>query len=202
LKAAALPPEYQRALSPEELNQLPIGRYPGEVWVVDTPAQRAEMQADLGQETLVGFDTETRPAFRVGEHYPPSLVQIATARRVYLLPLQRLDFADQLSILLRNPASAKAGVAMAYDLRELQALFPFEPAGIVDLGLVAKRHGLRQTGLRNLAGLFLGLRIPKGNKTTNWSLPRLSEAQIRYAATDAWVGRELYLCFQELGLLA
>jgi ribonuclease D len=40
---------------------------------------------------------------------------------------------------------------------------------------VAKRHGLKQTGLRNLAGIFLGCRVPKGAKTTNWASPRLTE---------------------------
>jgi ribonuclease D len=56
--------------------------------------------------------------------------------------------------------------------------------------------------LRNLAALFLGWRIAKGAKTTNWSTPQLSPSQIGYAATDAWVSRELYLCFQRLGLTA
>lgn len=196
-----MPPEYRRTLSPDDLNRLPIGRYTGEVCVVATPAQLAEMQADLRQEAVIGFDTETRPAFRVGEHYPPSLVQIATARRVYLLQLARMDFSEALSALLSNPAIAKVGVALAYDLRELRQLFPFEPAHIVDLGLIAKRHGQRQTGLRNLAALFLGVRIPKGTKTTNWSLPKLSDTQIGYAATDAWAGRELYRRFAGLGLV-
>ena len=55
--------------------------------------------------------------------------------------------------------------------------------------------------LRNLTGIFLGTRIPKGTKTTNWAAPRLTPQQITYAATDAWACRELYLRFQGLGLL-
>ena len=72
---------------------------------------------------------------------------------------------------------------------------------MVDLGIAAKRHGLEQSGVRNLAGLFLGFRIPKGAKTSNWSRPRLTQQQIVYAATDAWACRELYLRFRELGLV-
>ena len=45
-------------------------------------------------------------------------------------------------------------------------------------------------------------RSPKGARTSNWEAPRLSPAQIAYAAMDAWAGRELYLCFERLGLLA
>ena len=55
--------------------------------------------------------------------------------------------------------------------------------------------------MRNLAGIFLGFRIPKGTKTSNWAAPRLSQQQIAYAATDAWACRELYLRFENLNLL-
>jgi organic hydroperoxide reductase OsmC/OhrA len=72
---------------------------------------------------------------------------------------------------------------------------------LTTMGIVAKRHGLKQTGVRNLAGIFLGFRIPKGTKTSNWAAPRLSPQQITYAATDAWACRELYLCFKRLGLV-
>ena len=60
---------------------------------------------------------------------------------------------------------------------------------------------MEQTGLRNLAGIFLGFRVAKGAKTTNWSSPRLTAQQINYAATDAWACRELYLKFKELGMI-
>ena len=72
---------------------------------------------------------------------------------------------------------------------------------MLDLGIVARRHGYAQSGVRNLAGLFLGFRIPKGARTSNWEAPRLSEHQITYAATDAWACRELFLCFKGLGMI-
>jgi len=87
------------------------------------------------------------------------------------------------------------------DLAKLTQVFPLAPESILDAGTVAKRHGLKQTGLRNLAGIFLGFRVPKGAKTTNWAAPRLSEQQVLYAATDAWACRELYLKFRELGMV-
>jgi ribonuclease D len=103
--------------------------------------------------------------------------------------------------LLAAPGIVKVGRSVAHDLRELKRVFPFEEACVRDAGRVAHRHGLRQTGLRNLAGIFLGFRIPKGDRTSNWAAPRLSAAQINYAATDAWVCRELFLRLSELGLL-
>ena len=120
---------------------------------------------------------------------------------VYLFQLARLDASSVLAPLLAAAATVKAGVGLAEDLRQLRAMFDFTPAAIVDLGSIARRHGLERSGVRSLAALFLGIRIPKGTKTSNWAAPRLSRAQIAYAATDAWVCRELYLKFEELRLL-
>ncbi|MCU0842434.1 MAG: 3'-5' exonuclease domain-containing protein 2 [Thiobacillaceae bacterium] len=197
----ALPAELPRMISREELANLPIRRYEGEVCIVATPEDLESAMADIRRERVVGFDTETRPAFRKGESHLPCLVQVATARAVYLFQLQRLDCAAALGELLAAPRIVKAGVALAHDLRQLGQLFPISVAAVHDLGSIARRHGLRQSGLRNLAGLFLSFRIAKGTRTSNWAAPRLTAAQISYAATDAWVCRELYLRFHALGLM-
>jgi ribonuclease D len=196
-----LPSELRRRVSREEINALPIRRWEGTVHVVAHAHELAAALADIRQETLVGFDTETRPAFRPGESYPPSLAQVATARAVYLFQVQRREVAAAVAGMLGEERIVKAGVGMADDLKALKKVIEFAEKSIVDLGLVASRAGLGQTGVRNLAGLFLGFRIPKGTKTSNWSRPRLSEQQITYAATDAWACRELYLRFHSLGLI-
>jgi len=46
----------------------------------------------------------------------------------------------------------------------------------------------------------MGVRISKGAQVSNWSRADLSEAQVAYAATDAWVSREIYVRLRELGL--
>ena len=199
---SVLPPQYRRTIDHEELARLPIRRYEGEVVVVASENELAAAMADIRQESVVGFDTETRPAFHKGEDYLPSLVQIATARRVYLWQLARLDFSGALAELLAAPNIVKAGVALAGDLGQLRRLYPLEPVSVVDLGQIAKRHGQRQSGLRNLAALFLGARVPKGARTSNWAAAQLTAGQIVYAATDAWISRKLYLRFADLGLLA
>ena len=181
---------------------LPIRRYEGEVCLVTTPQDRARALADLRHEGVVGFDTETRPSFRKGESHPTCLVQAATAGTVYLFQLRRPDVLPILAELLAQPRIVKAGVGLAHDLRSLRLVFPFMEKNVLDLGVVARRCGLGQTGLRNLAGIFLGFRIPKGTRTSNWAAAQLSAQQITYAATDAWVCRELFLRFQSLGLIA
>ncbi len=198
----ALPPDLLREISREAMLELPIRRYEGEIRLVETAQALERAAADIFQEASIGFDTETRPAFRKGESHPPALAQVATARAVYLFQLQQQDFSGAIAGLLGARDIVKVGVSVAGDLRQLKALFPAEEASVLDAGMVAKRHGLRQTGLRNLAAIFLGIRIPKGKRTSNWAAPKLSAAQITYAATDAWACRELYLCYERLGLLA
>jgi ribonuclease D len=190
-----------RAISREEMAALPIRRYEGDVSLVATAPDVERALADLRQEDVVGFDTETRPAFRKGETHLPCLAQVATARRVYLFQLRQVQVFEILAEMLAGTHVTKAGVALANDLRSLKLLFPFKESHVLDLGIVARRCQLDQTGLRNLAGIFLGIRIPKGTRTSNWAAPRLTAAQITYAATDAWVCRELFLQFRILGLL-
>ena len=89
---SALPPGFPREISREQMAVLPIQRYEGEIVVVETPRDLDRAWEDLAQEKIVGWDTETRPAFRVGETYLPCLVQAATARTVYLFPLPKMDY--------------------------------------------------------------------------------------------------------------
>jgi ribonuclease D len=189
------------SISREDMMLLPVRRHQGRVYLVATPEDFANAAADIRAEPVVGLDTETRPAFAKGESYLPCLVQVATAQAVYLFQLRRPECMPLLTEMLESPRIVKAGVALAYDLARLKLVLPFAEQAVVDLGKLARRAGAGQTGLRNLAGMYLGFRIPKGSRTSNWAAPRLSEAQVAYAATDAWACRELYLRFQELGLL-
>ena len=168
-----------RAITREELAALPIRRYEGEVNVVTKPAELERAMEDIRAEHVVGFDTETRPAFKKGESYLPCLMQVATARRVHVLQLSRVDCSAAAAELLGSRTVIKAGIGLSYDLRQLERLFPFDAAAVLDLGEAAKRLGFQQSGVRNLAGLFLGFRIPKGAQTSNWAhgtCPRSSSA--------------------------
>lgn len=194
--------ENARTISRDELARLPVRRYGGRVVVIGSADELDGALRDIRGERVIGLDTETRPAFRKGESHLPSLVQIATARAVYLLQIKRLDFSGALTELLENPDLIKAGIGVADDLFKLRQMFPFKEHGFVDLGAVARRHGIAQSGVRTLAARFLELRVTKGPQTSNWANPRLTPQQILYAATDAWICRELFLCFEKQGMLA
>ncbi len=195
------PAHPRRSISREAMAQLPIGRYPGEVCVVATPGDLERAREDLRGERVVGLDTETRPAFKKGESHLPSLVQVATGRSVWIFQLRRAECHPVLAELLGDARIVKAGISLADDMKALARVFSFRTENLLDLGELARRNRFGQTGLRNLAGMVLGFRIPKGAQTSNWSAAQLTPAQVAYAATDAWACRELFLRFESLGLL-
>jgi ribonuclease D len=164
-----------------------------------TTRAEAEQAADrLNRESVLGFDTETRPAFKKGQKFNPSLLQLATGEEVFLVQLQGIGLPQPILEILGNDAITKAGVAPDFDLLSLQTIAPFAPAGFVDLARMARRRGLHNQGLRGLAALICGIRISKSARTTNWANPELTPQQIQYAATDAWFSREVYLRMMEL----
>lgn len=191
-----------RRLSAEEINAMPLCHYEGPVHLVRTLEDWERALEDVLGEDVLGFDTETRPTFRKGKVNDPSLIQLATSSAVYLIQLAWLPFSEALAKVLADPQIIKAGVGIRDDMRELTRLHAFEPAGLVDLGSVARIHKLSTQGLRTLAANLFGWRISKGPQCSNWSLMELSQRQIAYAATDAWISRMIFMKMQELGLIA
>ncbi len=182
----------------EQINAHPIRKYQGRIHLIRTSEEVEPAAQQLEKETVLGFDTETRPTFRVGQSYPPAVLQLAGEQAAYVFQLQHCRLSKALCRLLANPKITKAGVAWARDVQELRKLASFTPAGFVDVGELAKQAGCPSHGLRGLAPLLLGFRVSKHAQTSNWAKATLTQAQIEYAATDAWVGRELY---QKLQLL-
>lgn len=183
-----------------DINLLPIRSYDGPVSVVRDQAALSEALSVLAAERVLGFDTETRPAFKKGERHAPALLQLAGAAGVFVFQLTVLGFPEQLRAVLADTERIKAGVALDHDVRMLQTLTEFSPAGFVELGTLARQAGLKNYGLRGLAAAVLGVRISKKARLSNWAVRKLSPDQITYAATDAWISRELYLRFEKAGL--
>ena len=185
-----------------EINQLPMRRYEGPIHLIRTREEADRAVEELQKETRIGFDTETRPAFHVGESYDPSLLQLATEKEVFLFQIKKTGLPEGLLGILANPTLLKAGVSIRDDVKELRKLVNFEPAGFVELATHAKKAHIKNLGLRGMAALLLGFRISKREQVSNWARIELTNSQIRYAATDAWLGREIYLHLDHLGLIS
>jgi ribonuclease D len=186
-------PGFDRRMSKDEINGCPIKRWNGRTSVIRNKDDLVTAMDRLAGHNLLGFDTETRPAYTKGESYLPSILQLASNDEVFIFQLKHLGLAKPLREILSDSAIIKAGVSLDFDIRELKKLSPFKAAGFRDLGDLARKAGIMNHGLRGLAAVFLGIRISKGAQTSNWAKDVLTPQQIQYAATDAWVGRRLYL---------
>ncbi len=190
---------YKQSLTMDDINLMPMQAYEGPVHIVRTREQLHEALDVLYREPLLGFDTETRPIFRKGATSQVALVQLAAREAAWLIQLIHVPFDRDLADLLASPHCIKAGVAIHEDMRGLARIHPFTAAGVADLGLMAREIGLTTVGLRSLSANLFGFRISKSVQCSNWERDELEPKQIRYAATDAWLGRELYLRLLALG---
>jgi ribonuclease D len=187
------------SLSKLEINLLPLKKYEGPVEVIAGDERLREIMPELHAEKVLGFDIEVRPTFKSGDHFPPALVQLAGKKKVFLVQLKKLKSPHLLGNLFADARIIKAGVAVAGDIQKLHEVMRFTPAGFVELGKMAAKAGIKASGVRTLAAQLLGLRVSKGAQCTNWERGELTPAQILYAATDAWVCREIFLFLEKMG---
>lgn len=182
----------------EKPAELKLLQFRGEIHLIDTDAKLAAVADKLMAATELGFDTETRPSFRKGEVYKTALLQLATDDDAFLIRLRKISRFEVLKEVLQNRAVTKAGVAIRDDLKKLKQDFGFTPESFVELQDLAKNKNLKNFGLQGMTEEVLNARLSKKAKITNWEAPVLSPEQIMYAATDAWVGLEL---FRKISLL-
>ncbi len=192
---------YPSFINKEDLQNLPLIRFSGDISVIDTPeALRAVLQ-QLSQEEAIGFDTETKPTFLKGQYHAPALIQLATLHHAYLVRVQKTGFTDSLIHFLENPRLKKIGISIRDDLKDLIKVRRFNPGGFVDLNHEAARLGVTQIGVKSLTGIFLGKRISKSQQTSNWENTELTKPQQDYAATDAWICLKIYDYLVRIGYL-
>ncbi len=192
---------YPVRISKHELNTLPLGRYQGDIHLVVNREDELNAIEALKKETLLGFDTETRPSFQKGIRYPTTLVQLAGSKAVYLFRLNHIGFNYNLQQILSDTKITKVGVAVRDDIVDLRRMSKFTPSKFIDLNIVAQKLEIENKGLRNLAAIFLGIRISKNAQVSPWHQTPLKKSQIYYAATDAWACREIYLHMKENDLI-
>jgi ribonuclease D len=179
-------------ITPEEINSLPLKTFDGKTSVISEPEKLPKIISEISKYEVVGFDTETRPSFKKGQVYKVSLLQLAIPKKVFLIRINYTGVTEEIASLFADPKIIKTGVGIRDDIKALQKLRPFEPAGVFDLSTLAKQAGLQVESVKKLTALLLGFRISKSAQTSNWEVPTFTQKQIEYAATDAWVCLELY----------
>lgn len=187
-----------KVISKEEINKLPILSYKGEIVVVSTAEDAEDCAMEMMQEKIFGFDTETKPVFVSGKSNKISLIQIAGERKVWIFLIQHFTIGNQFKTFLEDEGFLKIGVAISDDIKKLRQSTGISARGMFELSHLSKKVGLLESGLRTLTAKVLGHKLSKKQQTSNWETNPLSEAQIIYAATDAWICRKLFLEMQKI----
>lgn len=167
-------------------------RFPGKIHLICSDQDLSDAISKLNSAKLLGFDTETRASFKVGEVYKVALLQLSTENDAYLIRLHGVKQFESIKNIFENPNIVKVGVAIRDDLKALQKLFKFAPESFVELQALAKEKGLKNMGLRGMTEEVLNASLSKKAKISNWETETLTAEQIMYAATDAWIGLTLY----------
>ncbi len=183
----------------EEIDVLPYVAFGGKITVVKKEEDVAAAVAYLSQEKVLGYDTETRPSFTRGVRYGVSLLQLASAEQAFLFRVDKVGIPADLVALLQSKQVLKIGAAINEDIRGMQRIAPFKAQGFVDLQKMAEAYGIEDKALKKMAAIVLGLRISKSQQTSNWAAVNYTADQKLYAATDAWICREIYLRLLDAG---
>jgi ribonuclease D len=183
---------YRESIDKDELAELPLIQFEGEIKLIESKDEYLTAVEYLSRQKLLGFDTETRPAFKKGVVYEVALLQLATVDRAFLFRLNKIGLPNGLKGILENPEILKIGVAIRDDIKGLQKLNSFKPSGFIELQDHVKEFGIQDFSLKKLSAIVLGYRISKAQRVTNWEAPDLTEAQLIYAATDAWISHRIF----------
>ena len=183
---------FEKDISKEDLNELPLKAFEGTIEVIDSPGKVAACVQYLSRQSVLGFDTETKPCFSRGSKNKVALLQLSTEERAYLIRTCNIGLPKQIAGILANPKIIKTGVAINDDVLGLQRWTQFVPAGFVDLSKYSTKFGIEACGLKKLSGIVLGFRISKSQQVSNWEEEKLKNSQKIYGATDAWVGLKIY----------
>lgn len=166
--------------------------FTGKIHVISTDQELQMTAVALSGAKVLGFDTETKPSFKKGDVFKVAMLQLSTETDAYLIRLANVTQYNIIKNIFESEQVVKVGLAIRHDLKQLKKIFNFEHKNFVELQDLAKLKGLKNFGLKGMTEEVLNATISKGPKLTNWEAKILTEPQLKYAATDAWIGLVLY----------
>lgn len=166
------------------------------ITLVATGLQAREAFAALTDTPAWGFDTESKPTFKVGEVSDgPHILQLATLERAWVFQLHDPQCSAVAAELLALGGIVKAGFGLGDDRKRIVHKMGVEPAGVLELNTIFHQRGYRKDmGVKGAVAVLFNQRFIKSKKaaTSNWANASLTEAQLVYAANDAYAAMRVY----------
>lgn len=170
----------------KKIKDLPQILFDGRIIVIFSEAEANKAVDYLMTQHILGFDTETRPTFRKGRMNQVSLLQVATRDTCFLFRLNMIGIPNSLKRLLEDKSITKVGLSLHDDFHMLNLRKKFSPGTFIELQKEVKDIGIKDLSLQKIYANLFEQKISKNQQLSNWEAETLSEAQRRYAATDAW----------------
>ena len=179
-------------ITKEQIAELDQETFEGTLHVIDQLKQVPEAVAYLATQSTLGFDTETKPAFKRGQVHKVALMQLATEQECFLFRLNRIGYPDMLEDIIGNPAIRKIGLSLRDDFAAIRKRSGQLPENFIDLQSYVDKFGIEVNSLQKIYAILFGKKISKNQRLSNWEAPVLSPAQQSYAAIDAWACLRIY----------
>ena len=191
--------QIRNTITKAEIAQMPKVFFEGRIFVVYTEEDAEKAVSYLKTQTIVGVDTETRPSFKRGLTHKVALLQIATSDTCFLFRLNRIGMPESLQEFLAGDV-LKIGLSLKDDFMMLRRRKDVhaEEGNWIELQDYVGRFGIEDRSLQKIYANLFGQKISKNQRLSNWEADSLTEAQMRYAATDAWACVEIYNCLAEM----
>ena len=183
---------FNLSIPKQTVAELPIASFTGDIEVIDTLQAVGPAVDWLMSQSLIGFDTETKPSFKKGRPNKVALMQLSSADKCCLFRLNKIGMPEALRRFIESPAVEKIGLSIHDDFHVMHRSSEFTPAGFVELQDYVKQWHIADISLQKIFGIVFGHKISKGQRLTNWEADTLTRAQQVYAATDAWACLRLY----------
>lgn len=171
---------------------MPRALFEGKIIVVSSEGETERSCAFLRQQPIVGIDTETKPSFHKGVTHKVALLQVSTDDTCFLFRLNFMGLCAPLRRFLASRETLKVGLSLHDDILSLHRRGDFDAGSYIDIQDIAPRFGIRDMSLQKIYANLFGKKISKSQRLSNWEADVLSEAQKRYAATDAWACVQIY----------
>lgn len=179
-------------ITKQELAELEKVNFEGEIYIIDHPAEVDNAVAYLSTKSALGFDTETKPAFKRGQVNNVALLQLATEDECFLFRLNKIGYPESLEKLLCNESVKKIGLSLRDDFAALRKRTGKKPQNFIDLQLFVDKFGIEDNSLQKIYAIIFGKKISKSQRLSNWEAAELTPAQQSYAAIDAWACLKIY----------
>jgi len=186
---------FPSSISSEDIERLQFAEFPGQILVIDKKGKQYDDAIRyLQRQKIIGFDTETRPTFSAGQpRHEVALLQLSGSSKAFLFRTNMVEMDRRLCHILATPKIIKVGAAVNDDIRGLQRRQHFDANGFVDLQKIVSNWGINDKSVKKMSAIILEVRISKAQQLSNWEAEELTESQQKYASTDAWICREMYM---------